>query len=370
MQATRILAGTILAVMLAGVGWSDQPTTAPAPRTTPAKQVQAPVAGVALSKMPLMRVLKYYEGLCGLSIQVDWEKLRDTGVAKDAEVTLRTAPMGFDKLLDLTLVSVSDKDRPLAWYLSDRTIHVSTQTAVLLRNMPLPAPRGKESRGEGPVLPKEFSFDNAPLKDVLDYYQQLADVNFHVNWKALEIAGLSAQTPVTLKARGISIARALDLTLDQLNANKDRFSSVYWLIQEGVVEIATGDAFNRTTSTRVFEVGDLLTVVPNFKGPTIDITAAANAGNNSGTNNSSTSGGLFGNTNQGTNNNSTATDEEDVATLRQRVRDTLIDAIKLSIGEDMWAPTGKGNITLLRNKLIITQTPLGFRLLEQSTAIR
>ena len=32
----------------------------------------------------------------------------------------------------------------------------------------------------------------------------------------------------------------------------------------------------------------------------------------------------------------------------------------------MWEPTGKGSINILRTKLIITQTPLGFKLLEES----
>ncbi len=32
----------------------------------------------------------------------------------------------------------------------------------------------------------------------------------------------------------------------------------------------------------------------------------------------------------------------------------------------MWRPVGRGSIRILRGQLIITQTPLGFKLLEES----
>jgi hypothetical protein len=68
-----------------------------------------------------------------------------------------------------------------------------------------------------------------------------------------------------------------------------------------------------------------------------------------------TSGGASGNNSAGANGNP-----------RQQVNDALIAVIKQSIGEDMWQPTGKGDVKLLGTRLVITQTPLGFRLLEQA----
>jgi hypothetical protein len=38
--------------------------------------------------------------------------------------------------------------------------------------------------------------------------------------------------------------------------------------------------------------------------------------------------------------------------------------LKDSIGEDMWKPDGKGSISILNGKLVISQTLLGFKLME------
>ncbi|GAG27599.1 unnamed protein product, partial [marine sediment metagenome] len=157
--------------------------------------------------------------------------------------------------------------------------------------------------------------------------------------------------------------RAMDLVLSQLNVGRDRFSSVYWIIDEGVVEISTGETFNRTTSIRIFNVADLLLVVPNFKGPELSLTSMGNNNDNSSTGSSDTGGGLFGDANT-----TDAKDGEEMSTAEQRekLREDLVEIIKMTIGEDMWAPTGKGAIRLMRNNLVISQTPLGFKLLEKA----
>jgi len=132
------------------------------------------------------------------------------------------------------------------------------------------------------------------------------------------------------------------------------------------VQVATGESLDRTTRVRVYDISDILFVVPNFVGPRIDLT---NTGNNTGTNNTSSgSYGLFGNTSTSGNNVSggTSTGEDDMDAQREKIRDTLIEIIKASIGDDMWAPTGKGSIRILRDRLIISQTPLGFKMLERA----
>ena len=57
---------------------------------------------------------------------------------------------------------------------------------------------------------------------------------------------------------------------------------------------------------------------------------------------------------------------ESAAAQRQRTREALIGVIKDAIGQDMWQPLGKGSIRIVRNKLIISQTLLGFKLLDQA----
>ena len=59
-------------------------------------------------------------------------------------------------------------------------------------------------------------------------------------------------------------------------------------------------------------------------------------------------------------------DRDSRAVQRKEIRDTLIKTIKEAIGEDMWTPTGKGSIKMIGNRLVISQTLLGFKLLEES----
>jgi hypothetical protein len=247
-------------------------------------------------------------------------------------------------------------------------VTVSTQMQILLRKRLATALPERTVRGPepAPALPREINFSETPLRLALDFIQEVAGVNFSVNWRSLETVGISKDTPITVRAKGVTIAKVLDMVLNQLNGGRDLRSSVYWVIDEGVVEIATGDALDRTTSVRVFNVADLLVVVPNFRAPQINLGSAGNqvSGNNAGV----VTGGLFQNTGD-TSNQTTGgggDEEESRADLRQRARDKLISIVKTSIGEDWWAPTGKGSIQLLGDRLIIAQTPLGFKLLERA----
>ena len=176
--------------------------------------------------------------------------------------------------------------------------------------------------------------------------------------------GIARDTPVTLKARGISVAKALNLVLDGVNGSRDRFSRAYWIIEDGIVKIGTGVVFNRATKVRVLEVGDLLMVVPNFKAPRISLSSSSNGSNNSGS-----GGGLFGDDDDDDFNDDDSNADSDNGG-REKTKQDLIDILKMSIGDDMWSPAGKGSIKYIRNKLVISQTPLGFKLLEDAMTRR
>jgi len=365
---------------IAPIVQADGPTTRPAAGVSPTKLLLRVVPEVSLVKMPLSRVLRRYSDLSGLTVQADWASLKEVGITKDTPVTLKARRLSFEKLLDLTLNSIAPSRHPLSWYLTGRTVIVSTQMRVLLRDRPVLRParvtrsvratrRTRARTGFRP--PKEINFEEIPLKDALDFLRDVAGVNFHVNWRSLEATGISKDTPISLKARGISIGRALDLVLDQLNVGRDRFSSIYWVVDGGVVRIATGEALNRTTKVRVIDISDLLMVVPNFKGPEVSLGGFGNNASNNASSFStgSSGGGIFdtGST-SGTNTSSGTSDttDENMAEQRQRKRDTIVQIIMDAIGEDMWQPTGKGSIRILNSKLVISQTPLGFKLLEEA----
>ena len=353
----------VLTLALAGVAALWGTTLGARPRRgTPQALLARKLPKVRLARMPLMRVLDHYSKLSGLPIQADWPGLEIVGITKETPVTLRAEGLSLSKLLDLTLDGIAPKGNPLSWYLSGGVVHVTTQMRAVLRNRyRIPAlARPTAPRKLTPARGiRELNFTRQPLHLVLGFLRDLSGANFHVNWRALEAVGVTRETPVTVHARGISIARALDLVLDQLNVGRDRYSSVYWLVSDGMVKISTGEAFNRTTKVRIYDVADLLMVVPNFKGPRINLSSSSNVSNNT----SNTGIGLFGDDDDDDDDNA---EEESPSQQREKLKEALIETIKMSIGEDMWAPQGKGSIKFLRDKLVIAQTPLGFKLLEQA----
>jgi hypothetical protein len=76
-KAATILAAVLLTVVAAGL--LAQTTTAPSPKATGSQLLAREVSTAALAKMPLMRVLKYYEELSGLTVEADWAALKAVG---------------------------------------------------------------------------------------------------------------------------------------------------------------------------------------------------------------------------------------------------------------------------------------------------
>jgi len=361
MTATR-LAAIVLAAAVAGAGGvGGRPTTAPAQRRTPAQRLAHEHERIALAKVPLSKVLDRYSAMSGLKVRAEWEHLVAAGVTRETPVTLKAYGITFEKLLDLTLDSIARRGRPLAWYLSGEVVHVSTQMRVLRRGRSVFARPVESARRPGRSRPPgTISFDQTPLHMVMDFLRDLSGLNIHVNYRSLEVIGTTRDTPVTLKARGLSLRRVLDLVVGQLGAGRDRYASVYWIVDEGVVHVGTGDSFNQRLHTRIYDVSDLLMVVPNFEGPRSNLMTATNdqAGQDTDANEPvlfPPAGGqppAGGGTNDGD--------------TRKEMEEKLMDIIRMAIGEEMWKPTGKGSVRIFRGKMIISQTRLGFKLLEQS----
>lgn len=379
--------------------------TAPVPgaetKGSPVNAMEAmkrPLARAVISA-PLPKALADFARLVGVRLQVDLVGLTDTGIKRTDKVTVKLSRITGGQLLDLILAQVAKNGRPLAWYIDQNVVRVTTQMRVLhRRRLPSPAPvrRGEKTK-RGVRLFKKLDFDDMPMEDVITFFRDTSRLNLHVNWRSLEMIGVGRDTPITLKGSNLSLSRALALVLDQLSINRNKLDRVYWVVDRGVVTIATGASLNTGLRSRVYDVADLLMVVPNFQAPSISL--GGGGGSSRGGRQSGGGGGLFGGGGGGSSRGgrrsgggggsfdgrggsggglfgSRGTDRgsqgngEDVASQRQRVRDDLIAIIKDSIGEDMWQPIGKGSIRLLGKQLVISQTPLGFKLLEQTARPR
>ncbi len=296
-------------------------------------------------------------------IAVDWEHLRPLGVTPETPVSVQAKNATVEQLLDATLAKVAPKDIPLAWYIRSNIVHVTTQAGVLgqkLRKTGLVVRTTPPVRQPSPARiaarPIPINFDDTPLSEVIDYYRQTTGLSFSISWKSLEQVGVTKDTPVTIKVGKISLARSLDLTLDEVSGSRGQFERIYWLVDEGIIRIATGAAFNIRVSTRVFDVSDLMMNVPNMPGKPMSLTFQAPSSTGSGSRSLSVGPGGPPR-HQG---------RLGKPPTNAQVAQQLIESIKNSIGPEMWAPEGKGSISILRGRLIISQTQLGFKLLGEA----
>ncbi len=307
----------------------------------------------------------------GIKVQVDWKTLEAAGIERSTPVSVDLEKTTWRQVMDVILSRAGVRRASLAWRVEGEEILVSTQkqilavTAETTRTVAAAKESGKAKSDSGGNVMSTVDFTDMPLKDVLKFFETVLNANFHVNWKALEQGGVSPDTPISLNLKHISVARAMDLALGDINAAREKLDRVYWILDRGVVLISTGTDFNRTMITRVVDAGTSMLVVPDFEGPRIQIKTASQ--NNAGSTDSGSGGqgagqSIFDENGQNAQNKQGQSYDE----LKKKQQEAVVESIKSTIGKEMWEPDGKGSIKIVGNKLVITQSLLGFKLMEKA----
>ncbi len=181
------------------------------------------------------------------------------------------------------------------------------------------------------------NFEEVALNDAIEFIRDVAGVNLHVNWKALEAAGIGKDSPVTVKLRNISVRKALTAILTQ--ASPDTPLSFY--NDQGVLEITTRDLSDAQQVVRTYFVGDLVVDVPDFAGPQLNMTASSKGNGGGGTGQ-----GIFDTQNK--------SDRDKPATKAERANN-LVTLITQVIRPDVWeANGGTAKISYFNGYLIVT----------------
>ncbi|MCE5276591.1 MAG: hypothetical protein ABFD92_18950 [Planctomycetaceae bacterium] len=357
-----------VAMLLVIVSLGAAATTQPAAPATDTKvsadaAMKTPLPKLAINA-PLADALAQCAKLAGVKMEVDWESLRATGVKDSEKVVVKGVATSPGEALGMMLGQVEKSGRPLAWYVDKDTVRVTTRGLLLRGSAPgVAAPRDAAAAKPAPA-PRDWNFDNAELADVVKTLRPELKMNFDVNWNALEASGVTKQTPVTMHASDITVAKALDLLVGQLSTGKAKLDAVYWIVDEDVVTISTGAALNRETFTRTYQIGDMLAVTPSFTGPRMSTNAnASDDANAAALGGAGNNIALAKNLNVGPGTAPVSDAEE-----RKKIEETLIKVVKTAIGEDMWQPQGPGAIAIHNGRMIITQSKLGFLLLNKSLA--
>src|SRR4051812_40262593 len=80
------------------------------------------------------------------------------------------------------------------------------------------APATKTPTAAEDILAKpmpEVNFNATPLGNVIDFLRDVTGANIAVEWKVLEKAGVKKATPVTVRVKDVTVAKALELVLSE-----------------------------------------------------------------------------------------------------------------------------------------------------------
>ncbi|MHB1769015.1 MAG: hypothetical protein ACYCUV_14330, partial [Phycisphaerae bacterium] len=102
-----------------------------------------------------------------------------------------------------------------------------------------------------------------PMRDAVQYLRNMTGANIFVNWNALQGAGISNITPITLHLRDVSMRKILSVMLQQASPN----AALVDYVSQNVLTITTRQEANTHLVTKVYPVGDLVMTVPNFTAP-------------------------------------------------------------------------------------------------------
>jgi len=100
----------------------------------------------------------------------------------------------------------------------------------------------------------KFEFHKVRFDSVIDYFRDVTGLNVVVKWEALQAAGIDASTAVTLKLSNVSHGRALTETLAAVGG----VVPLGYILDEGIVRVSTMEDFSTITTTRVYDVADLV----------------------------------------------------------------------------------------------------------------
>ncbi len=115
------------------------------------------------------------------------------------------------------------------------------------------------------MVVEDAKFDEMAFEDLVEWLERKTKANVVVRWKILEKAGVERDYPITLRRKNIRIRKLLRLVFGQLT--EDLKSVELACKAEGnTLIISTRKDINAKLMVKVYDVQDLLLVVPDFTG--------------------------------------------------------------------------------------------------------
>ena len=106
-----------------------------------------------------------------------------------------------------------------------------------------------------------LTFEAVAFTDVIDSLRDISGSKISVNWKAVEAAGIDRKTPVSVNLRNIKTSKALEVILESVGSGQSKLG---FTVDDGVITVSTQAELYRNVVTRVYDIRDLLVILPGF----------------------------------------------------------------------------------------------------------
>jgi anti-sigma regulatory factor (Ser/Thr protein kinase)/Flp pilus assembly secretin CpaC len=197
-------------------------------------------------------------------------------------------------------------------------------------------------------IPVNFQ-DNA-FGNVIEFIENISNLNIDVDWGSLELIGVDRETPVTLKLTNVSLETVLDRVLEKVS---DPDIPAGWAVTDGILTIASDEVLRRNTVLEIYDIRDLLVDIPDYtEAPTFDLNSVLQSSGGRG------GGGQSRSPFQGTGQNTDVTRRD-----RQEMIDEIVEIISSNVDYEGWLENGgdTGSMREFNGNLIITNTPKNHR---------
>lgn len=192
-------------------------------------------------------------------------------------------------------------------------------------------------------LPIELN--NNAFEDVVSFISNTARVDIDVDWDSLADIGVDPDTPVTLRLRNATLETVLDRVVARVS---DRTLPAGWAVQDGIITIASDEVLRRNTVLEIYDIRDLLFVIPRFDdAPEFDLSSALQSSQGGGGGSSPFQSG--GN-------------QQDDLPFEDRVNE-IVNLIQTTVDPNGWVDSGgdTSSISQLNGNFVITTTPRNHR---------
>lgn len=205
------------------------------------------------------------------------------------------------------------------------------------------------------------------FEEAVTYLREVSGASFYVNWGALEVDNPDIRNQqVNVVLDNVSVETVLEKILAEAGGG---ILQLGYVIDKGVVNISTQEKLSIEVYPRVYDIRDLLTRIPNFVGPRVQLSAIGEldvGGDSSTSGSSSSSGGEGIWDDEG--DDDTDSGREGESMTKQEMVQLVQTMISTTIDRDSWYPNGNASINELNGQLIITQTAKNHRLVQELIA--